>query len=456
MRKFNYPPEEFFLKRPEKILKITEKITPILNRLHGLNYSSRFWLILLDSHIKTCINNEEFMCNNNYIPPKKLFLRLNFTGKPQKKEIIFQKIEYTLKAIHNFPNSKAKVFNIIKNYDNLCLGARGKELGDNNIGVFVPPHFPLLILKKNRNARKKIVNITNNFEDVFLKNVVQSIPAFYIEYFRSFHDKIPLHNPNYKSFHFEHLTSPFSAIIIAKYMEFKAKLYMYQLGGFIGELSYSPSILTYTKFDGIVTYGWKSNNKDIPGKPFRLMEYQREWVNTRNKITIPNYDIIVVFTAINKYSKEYYKEFSKYFLENINHKKYPVIKYRPRPKSKKLINSNELNYLNLPDYIVVDKGMKNMAKVAANAKIILQSALPSTNFLECIYTEQPVVAMDTNSYPSAIVKPYYEHLKKLKVIHEEVSSLVVHLNSVNIDNWWQEVLKDPGFKEFQKYFAGKN
>jgi hypothetical protein len=90
------------------------------------------------------------------------------------------------------------------------------------------------------------------------------------------------------------------------------------------------------------------------------------------------------------------------------------------------------------------------------AKLVVQTWLPATIFLECIYVKQPVVALNTNIYPSKLFLKFLPHLERLGVIHENYVSLVDHLNSIDIEDWWSGVLADELFIEFGETYCGLN
>lgn len=77
---------------------------------------------------------------------------------------------------------------------------------------------------------------------------------------------------------------------------------------------------------------------------------------------------------------------------------------------------------------------------------------PSTNTLECMYVDHPVVAILENYNPSEIVEPYYKFFLDKGVFHYTMYSLTKHLNEMNVDTWWSDIVNHETYKNFKKEF----
>lgn len=88
--------------------------------------------------------------------------------------------------------------------------------------------------------------------------------------------------------------------------------------------------------------------------------------------------------------------------------------------------------------------------------IIFQMRVPSTNFLECIYCDIPVIGLLINEQPTDIVLPHYEFLLKLGVLHNNIESATDFLNRTNINDWWSGVVSSSDYKSYKKLFTNSD
>lgn len=441
-------------RRNERIEQLCSILFPIMNKIHNVNYSERFWLIVLSDHLKTCLNREPLMSKSDYKEPA-LFVSVNSRQIPVRKAVLKNWLVYLGRKFKK--GTSLDVFQEkVKSNANICIGTRSHEHERNGVGVATSEYFPWLMPVHNAGLRKRAVNHTNGRYDMFIRNIIANLPTFFLEHFAKNLESIPtVNNPGEKIFHYEHLQSPFSYLTLAKYQEYGAKIFFYQTGGYIGEVSFSPSKLFYRTIDKFITYGWKVNEKDQPGKAYRMDQYFRSWKKQLDLGVQQSIDCLIVFSLIDEYTKEYYYNTYRYLISNLDRKKYGNVVLRPRLTTTRLVSSpNEFAFLKVEkDSVSIDDGKGPLAILAAKSKVIVHLQLPSTNFLEAVYCMQPVLGVNTNYSPSQAVASYYEDLTNLKVIHPNIQSLVNHLNAVQINEWWDRVLRDDRFTEFGNNFV---
>ena len=436
----------FKAKRPGKILELCEHLSPVMNEIHRKNYSTRFWTTLLKYYATTCVNREGLL-SGELMDTKPFLLPINAWELPTRQQVKEKNILYLGKVF--LKNSGLeKVHQILKNHENICLGPRGKELADYGIGAFCPTHYPLLI-KGDRTPRRKLLKIAGRVDSIFMRNVIMQIPKFYVEFFEKVHQKIKVFNPEKKVFHAEHIPL-FMELLVALYVENGSKFYNYQLGGFIGETKTSLSPVKYRTIDKHRTYGWKIHEKDEPHFAYRLESFKKTYQKANPGFLA---SILLCYNSINAKNKKRYADLSRFFFNNINTQKYSRILLRPRGVSRKMDNSKQLAFLQTPKFVQVDKGMKPMAEITKGAEIVVHWNHPSTNFLECVFVDHPVVAILTNDEPTEIIKPYYAFFLEQKVMHKNIESLLDHLNQTDIPGWWARLTQMPEYKEFKNKFA---
>jgi hypothetical protein len=445
--------ESFFLERPNKILATCRSLMPIMNKLHGVNFSERFWITILSEYVKTCVNRFHYFsepCTSYFIPP----LPINGWHPITRK----QAIELRFKTLYKDFAFKGTLVNLItamKSSKKISFGPRGKEFEVYGLSKYVESvSLPLWI--GDTNKRSQLNNLAKKEVNIFFKNVLLQMPLYYVEGFSSSLNKIPkLEHPEQYEFHFEHGDSFFMELLVAYYVEQGARAIMYQLGAFIGEVNYlTINPIMHAKIDEHRTYGWKISQKDIPHFAYRLEEFQQK-VQSYNDDEI--YDILIVYNdnIVQEEIFTRYKFRSKYFFENFKSATENKILLRPRGKSKKIDSSKDLVVMNPPNNCKIDKGMMPLAKLVKQSKLVIHWEVPATNFLECIYIDKPVIGIIQNIDPTEIIIPHYNNLKRLNILHDEVYSMVDHLNSVDINEWWAKVKIDPDYILFKKTFANK-
>lgn len=82
--------------------------------------------------------------------------------------------------------------------------------------------------------------------------------------------------------------------------------------------------------------------------------------------------------------------------------------------------------------------------------------VPSTNFLECIYCDKPVIGLLINDQPTDIIMPHYEFLIDAGILHRSIKSVSDFLNRVDIERWWKDITNRPEYKSYKKSFTNSD
>ena len=432
-----------------EIRELCDVVRPIMNELHGMSASSRFWAIVLGDHLKSSLNRRGHLTSRieNYeislraidyptVPPKWLCWKLSLLERVRSITI----------------RSKAPEFEReTQGVTHIYLGHRLARAAPKSDCFCWASTMPTPFIG-DRSKRKRLRRIAEAQSDEFLRNTLLQMPKFYVEHFRKFYDRVPdLVEPKRKVIHIEHHENIFMKIAVAKYVEYGAALYFYQPGGDFGEIQSLVDSTPYDCVDKFLTYGWKIHEKDEPSFAVRLEEFRVQYFKCPSEKL---HDLTIFYNLItNKRQRDRYAEISQAFFRTINRDKYRNICLRPRGLTRRISSSSSLNFLELAEGVEVDDGKLSPPELCSRSQIIIHLDHPSTNFLECVFVDHPLLSLQTNADSTDIARPFYEFFLASNVMHESIDSLAAHLNSVNLEEWWSAVISSNEYLEFKRIFA---
>ncbi|MFZ1612484.1 MAG: hypothetical protein WAT52_15530 [Chitinophagales bacterium] len=427
---------------------LIEWITPHMNEIHELNHSQIFWGRIMRKHLKGCIYRMDPLSVKVY-NHRLVFVNSQTFNIPTIKQEIVNAFWFLLR---NFKMSESRnIKYLLTDSPNVFIGPRSEMISKyiNGVDLGVLKMFKFGFESKSRKRLKRIAKLESS---IFKKNILYNMPLIYVEFFKSNYKSIPVIKSEEKIFHFEHVNSYTNELLLAKYMENGSKLIGYQCGFGPGEMRNSPTSLDYLIIDKYRTYGWKIHPKDDPFIALRLVELKEKYDSFKGG----GYgDIVIMYRPMNYLRKEAYYNNTKRFLEIINKTEYSRIVLRPKPISKRINNSAQLKYFDFLNKlnVTIDPGKSPVYELIANCRVMVHLDHPTTNFYECVFVNHPVVALLTNINPTDIIEKYYNFFLEKKVLHTTVDSLVDHLNSTNISEWWTGIIDEPIFKEYKSIFA---
>lgn len=438
---------------PERIElnnRLNSFLYPIMNKIHGSNYSERFWRILLAPYI-TAINTRRKTFNEDNLNIHPCIEPINSFVYPTLKEKLIINLKYIVKAIKT-RNLITVIEQTLKEKDNISFGFHDPSSVKLDFPNYLETYYPLIKVSKKKIKRAVANKIAESMENHFEKNVIRQIPGCCIEYFDYYINSIKLFSPKNKTFHVSMLETTYMRFLLAKYLEHGAKLNYYQHGAFYGEYKYySPYAFEYLIADNYYTWGWKMHDKDIPWKAYRLNKFYRNYtLQHKEKI----YDCLIVFPQISKQNFENFRTSTSLLINNISRDKYRKIMIRPRPSATDLKYDEQFSFIK-DDRVVIDSGKSVIGNLICQSKLVIQYSYPSTNLLECLYVDHPSVVILKNDQPTAIVKPYYDFFLAQGVFHFNFETLTQHLNSIDVDTWWQSIVSHPTYKSFKIQFLRK-
>ncbi len=431
--------------------KLFNELHPVMNEIHGTDFCKRFWMILLESHVIAMISRIELMSEKEVVAKPDLY-PVNGRNMPQKNEKLVKSLILFIKHLKSF-GRRITIEHQLKSENTFRIGfPQLAEIEKIEVGTELPIYTPLFWGRGNKKKRMKVNAISKNIDDPFMKNVVSHLPRILVEHFQQNYNSVELFDPAKKHFHVHTTQSEYNRMLIAKYIEHGSKLTWYQHGSYYGEFEGDSS----HDFEGTVsdkfrTWGWKIRENDEPWKAYRLEQFRQVYL--KYKVT-QEYDLLLVYPKIKEHTRSLYKNFTSYLLDNLDQATYKKFLARPRALNKVFSHKSELSFINDSR---VDKttGLSHMAEDMARCKIILQLSVPATNFLECIYMDHATVGFLQNDQPTEVIKPFYEFFIEVGVLHNDVDSLIRHMNEIDPDEWWNNVKADSRYQEFKKKFTRK-
>lgn len=432
--------------------QLFDELTPVMNEIHDMNHSRRFWLMVIEEHVRSMVSRKHLLDKKPVdIGPD--FYPINQFSFPSLKERLRARAVGIAKHFLN-RKDKQKIQKRLSDNDEIGIGFPDlPELTEQEVGVEIPEYYPLMIGFGDRSKRSKVNAIAQRYDDPFLVNVIRQLPRIMIEHFQDLYDDIDLVHPKDKLFRIHGLMLlGYRQLLIAKYVEHGAGLIWYQHGAGYGEIALKYSrFLEYSVADKYITWGWKLAENDVPGKAYRMEKFKRNFDQHQQE---KMYDILLTFPAMDGSKKRQIVSETHELLAGLDNQLYQNILARPRPPHQKHSHASELDFIT-DDHVTITSGLESMLKEMTSARLILQMEVPCTNFLECIYVDYPTIGLLKNPEPTEILKPYYAFFKEVGILHEDVQSLVTHLNNINIEEWWQDITRQPEYQSFKDTFVRK-
>jgi len=425
-----------------------KELSKVLNEIHGLDYSVRFWTMLLQSYVRSVLNRKSIIEKEESFKKPETFA-INALGYPGAKDKFLKHVRQFGKHILS-RNEKSKIFNSLRNHDTLNIGfPDNKGIKKTELGHGLPIYYNSFFGIGEKKKRVLLYELAQNYENIFLRNCVKEMPKVLVEHFKAAHDEIELFEPEKKQFHV-HFESFYMRILLSKYMQSGAKVIWYQHGSELGEIEMQTSHYVQLNYvDEFRTWGWKVNEKEVPWKAYRLKGFESEYENYKDNIR--EFDFLLCYPHINKSNVKKYVKITNGILYHLD-TRYTKILARPRRSHKLYSHASKLKFIN-DDRVKKSTGLSHMAEDMSKCKLIIQLNVPSTNFLECLYVNHPTIGILNNDRPTDIVKPFYGFFKENGVLHDDMESLVAHLNRIDLDSWWSRLIKEEMYRSFKFTFA---
>jgi hypothetical protein len=433
--------------------KIFDMLTDVLNEVHGMHESKRFWMLIVEEHVRAMISRKEILDQGIVKKSPDLFpvVSNRFPGALEK----FKKGLKQLAGNLNNRKNLDRIHRLLEDHNVFLIGFNGfPAITEDTGGVNLPDQDVFAFTMGDRKKRLIVNKISGRYEDPFLRNIIMQLPTILVEHFDELYSQIELYQPEKKVFHIQgKFNFAFRQLVIAKYIAHGARLIWYQNGGFIGEVvSKYSRYLTHEVSDEYRTWGWQLSEKDQPWGAYFLERFARKY--NRYKSSDIDYDLLVCFPKFKGGGKSYYREKAEYLFQNLDRQKYRKILARPQPSNNRQSHASMLGFIR-DERVTVSSALPGIAEEMAKSRCVIQMNVPATNFPECIYLDYPVIGLLNNDQPTPIIKPYYDFFLESGVLHDSIESLVSHLNRIEINEWWNRVTREEMYQSYKETFTRK-
>lgn len=440
----------FSLERIRMREAILEELVPVMNEIHEVNYSFRFWKIVIGGYVNTTISIRHIL-EKRELPARQFLFAINSNHETTVRQNFIARLPALIRHFKTLSNQK-KINHILNVEKIISMGLPDIEAVAKDTGRALPSCYPLYFGKGDLKKRDRVNTIAKKTTNIYFRNIILRLPRVYVEYFDKDLERIPLVNPKEKELHVHTPPGHYYAMLIAKYVENGAKLYWYQHGAYYGELVGHNAYNNENNLaDEYRTWGWKIKNNDVPWKAYRLEKFKTLYDKFEKK---PRFDFLLCYPYVEEGNITFFKAGTEYFLQHIDTAKYGSLLARPRALNRIFSHAKNLGFIK-DRRVIIDSGLGSMAGTIAKCKVVIQFTVPATNFLECLYVDHPTIGLLDNDQPTDIIKPYYDFFIEKGLLHNDFISLVNHLNKIDVDEWWKALIQEPVYIQFKHEFLRK-
>ena len=482
----------------EKILK---KISMKMNSLHEVNFSQRYWRILLGpwlalfiqsvydrwEMIQLAINSDECLQSNVIIESELIWTSFNYADfkklvmeSDEWNNFIYGKIiQLHHEKIHinkinsnnlnrqiiNSNNKSLKMFllrvyqsivNFINpNKSSLIISSYLNLIDDTSLSLRLS-QLPLFINvqetkqhppDKDKRGWRLDFDTSSSFEKFIVKLIPNQIPSIYLEGYNSLHKKVkklnwpksPKSIFTSNSIHQDDMFKHYAGI------NSKAPLVIGQHGG-----NYGISKLSFQEYhelsiaDKYISWGW--TNSSFKSKIYPLGQLNSKSIKKTNSkktklllvtTVLPRYSYVMISVVISSQWLSYFKDQIEF-----------VKKLDQSISSKTTVRlyrydlgwEQEDRWREKLPNLNYDRGFSNIESLLNETKLYV-ATYNSTTYLETFILNIPtVIFWDPNYWENRdSVKMLFSELKRVKVFHDTPESAAKHINEIwnNVEGWWE-------------------
>ena len=441
--------------RREFIDQLAESVLPVLAEVHRKDdLSERFWRRILQPYFWAIAKRREeykatkCLVRATVLPIDGFYLpsRIqSFTAFARQIMIALER-KSLRRHLSSVGNSEASV----------SLGRSATSESDELQSVPLEIDFSKCFLRRRGTRRADIRAAADRESDPIVKNALRYLPEVYVEYFESF---LVLCRQIANEFdpttvYVEHFPTIFDLFLASYLGERGATIVQLQLGAGAGEVVYPGDSLSQVYYDKRLTYGWRLNDNDVPYYGVRLELFKRQYDAVKRQ-GCANDALLVYNRLSSRERKAYYEHCNRLIGENLDRNRYPKLVARPRRFSRKIWMPGgcEIPGIDAVSGVEVSSGYGPIADLCRISRIVVHWSHPATNFLECVFVDQPVVAVSPGLEVTEIFKPFFEFLVEARVLHAKPEHLIEHLNRIEPETWWRGVMNDARYEQFKERFA---
>lgn len=419
------------------------QLSSILNEIHSVNLSTRFWRIVANKYIHELVRTNGFtdFAGTRFEVMKAMSLREKLT----------RKMASIVKEIKSWKN--LSTYRKVKTESHVYINWRDKVKKKKSINL-QSVHISLF---KNKEATKRrlVKEKADKEQRESVRIMLEHLPEYLVEYFSYYLKQVKKHPNHPISVHYFRLGSLFNKFLVAFWINNGSHLNIYQHGSGYGE--YYKMHFKETKMsDTFFTWGWCIDKKHKPGPAHPLEKFKNLYL--RAEVDLSNKkNILICPPVLGTYFRNYILNSVEILDNDLNKEKYKSILIRPRPKGGGLSYRDEfLRFESERTEVDSGLGRSRIADLVKNARLVIHLQSPSTTLLECIYVDHPVMSIIKPSRftPTKIAVEAYNGLIKIGVLHETAESLVEKLNLIeNVEEWWSKILQTQEYCHFKNTFC---
>jgi putative transferase (TIGR04331 family) len=413
---------------------------PVLNQLHGVNRSRRFWSILLHRY---------------------LALWIYYGGKvPDRPSINTTRRSSRLRWLRDaryFPGEARRRAATAYLLRSPLLSARSILTGfhENCYTIARLVDQPASWLPRNKfhgtrdlAVRNVLGEMIESIDAPLARMALEGLPASYVEYFRGVYESVQVADASAKEFHASYLVNIETQMTVARHVEEGSRLTFYQHSAEYGELcNYVWHHAQAGLADRFRTWGWKLHKNDEPYLALRLMKPARLLFRTKSGSGTWLYVIVRSRHIETTHSVQ------RRFFGVLSDRGAATIVIRPRilkadPAENQIIDGVRSRVQS------IDDGYSRMVDLVREAELVILDGFPSTAFMECVTADVPVIAIvpEGTAFTETAGK-FYDEFFRIGLLQRSPELAGDFLNGLSVGSWWRDVRQLDCFREYLSTFC---
>jgi putative transferase (TIGR04331 family) len=433
--------------------RLLDATYPLLNKLHGLDRSRRFWAILLYRHLSRLAwaNPSIGMAPPDEIPRTEHARRGRGSATNRLRDTWY------------LPGEAIRRTEVAYLLRSPLVSARSIVTGFHYYHVISrlvarPASFLELRARAQRTtdaaARRALQEMVEDVDFPLARRALKSLPSGYVEEFRSLYDGVYVKNAEEKEFHASMLPAVEARMTIARHVEEGSRLSFYQHAANYGEIRnhvrhYAESGIA----DRFRTWGWKLRENDEPYLALRLMKPPR--LTFQPKPEASSWLFIIVRQPLPSLI-EATRTIQRRFFGTLRDERAAKIVVRPCVKKGGSVASQIVEEIR-PRVRCIDDGTARMVDQFRDTELVILDRFPSTIFMECVTADVPVIGIVPNDVEfTQNASRFYDEFFRLGLLHKDPESAAAFLNSLTVGSWWQEVTRLDSFRDYLHTFCNRD
>jgi putative transferase (TIGR04331 family) len=433
--------------------RLLDTVYPLLNDLHQVRESRRYWAILLHKHLRRCeiagIVNDPDSIRRDDGADALLGTRLG--GGPQAGAVREAQRTLSQHALSRFfaLTSLKRSRSLLCEFHIDSVGPIARRI-DRPIGWWTSAvrQSPIASRREQRLALRELSKIV---QWPLARLALDCLPRHCVEDFAGRNSNVIVTAPERKIIHTSFLEDPQSVFVTARYVVEGAQLNFYQHGCGYGEIEgYAPHHIESTMADRFMTWGWRLRPTDVPFFALRFMRSRRDRLQPGSPDARPLY---VTQRSTFPWEVNDTLDLQDRFFSSLAPSVARMTIVRPRMQKGPGWECQISHHVR---QVVagIDDGTRTFNDVASRCGLIVFDALPSTSFLECLHVGHPALVIASESIPfTTIAKPFYDEFFRLGLLHRTPESAAAFINGTSIATWWRSVSRGDCMRDFVKTFC---